>query len=297
MFAYLATCFSMTMFLGSVAHIGAVWIGILFLVIQVPALLLVPLVAKLIHSVSPRWVLTVGFAFIAAAAFWSSRFDAHDFVTAQGAPDNSQWVRFIAPMVLNGVGFALTVGSITAVAINAVPLRLAGMASATTNLLRDFGFALGPVLGGSIFNAIANGKVAAGLDGALSAAAHDGFTVLGQPIDPHVPTEAIMGALHGITTDGGALAVNSVPVLSDPASGKPFVDMPHALHDLAFTSLSSAFNSAFLVAASCALSCAALTAVGLIGAKAAADAVDAGTAADLGTDVVHQIGGVAVDLD
>ena len=76
MFAYLAICFSMTMFLGTVVHIGAVYIGILFLVIQIPALLLVPLVAKLIHSVSPQWVLTAGFACIAAAAFWASRFDA-----------------------------------------------------------------------------------------------------------------------------------------------------------------------------------------------------------------------------
>ncbi len=32
-------------------------------------------------------------------------------------------------------------------AINTVPRELAGMASATTTLLRDLGFALGPVLG------------------------------------------------------------------------------------------------------------------------------------------------------
>lgn len=296
MFAYLATCFSMTMFLGSVAHIGAVWIGLLFLVIQVPALLLVPLVARLIHSVSPRWVLTVGFAFIAASAYWSSTFDAHDFVTAQGAPDDAQWVRFIAPMVLNGIGFALTVGSITAVAINAVPLRLAGMASATTNLLRDFGFALGPVLGGSIYNAIANRRLQDGLDGALGESAEAGFTVLGEPVAGQVPPEAFLGALRGIAEDGGALAVNSVPVLRDPASGEPFVDVPQALQELAFTSLSGAFNAAFLVAALCALGCAVLTGVGLNGSSAAADATDEDVAADLGTDGVHQVGGVAADL-
>lgn len=296
MFAYLATCFSMTMFLGSVAHIGAVWIGILFLVIQVPALLLVPVVARLIHSVSPRWVLTLGFLFIAGAAFWSSTFDAHDFVTSHGAPDDGAWTRFILPMLLNGVGFALTVGSITAVAIHSVPMRLAGMASATTNLLRDFGFALGPVLGGAIYNSIANRSLDKGLDDALSAAANQGFTVLGQPVDAHVPTQAITGALHGIADQGGALAVNSVPVLSDPSTGKPFVDMPFALHDLAFSSLSNAFGKTFLVAAACALAAGVLTAVGLIGAKAPAGATDEDTAADLATDVVHQVGGVAADL-
>jgi MFS family permease len=291
MFAYLAVCFSMTMFLGTVIHIGAVYIGILFLVIQIPALLLVPLVARLIHSVSPQWVLTAGFACIAAAAFWASRFDAHSFLDAHGAPHDADFARFIAPMVLNGIGFALTVGSITAVAINAVPLRLAGMASATTNLLRDFGFALGPVLGGAIYNSIANRRLHGGLDAALGKAAHQGFTVLGQPLDSHVPTEAVMGALHGVAQGGGAVAVNSIPVLTDPTTGKPFVDMPAALHDLAFTSLSHAFNVTFLVAAICALASAVLAAVGLAGAKSASQ-----QAVELGTDVVHQVAGVAEDV-
>ncbi|HTW15594.1 MAG TPA: MFS transporter [Nocardioides sp.] len=291
MFAYLAVCFSMTMFLGAVIHIGAVYIGILFLVIQIPALLLVPLVARLIHSVSPQWVLTLGFVCIGAAALWASSFDAHSFLDAQGAPDDGAFVKFIPPMVLNGVGFALTVGSITAVAINSVPLRLAGMASATTNLLRDFGFAMGPVLGGAIYNSIANGRLNDGLDAALGEAAQEGFTVLGQPLDPQVPTEAVMGALHGIAQDGGAVTVNSVPVLTDPGSGAPFVDMPAALHDLAFNSLSHAFNVGFAVAGICALASAVLTAVGLAGAKSAS-----AQAADLGTDGVHQVAGVAEDV-
>ncbi|GAA1956195.1 MFS transporter [Nocardioides panacihumi] len=291
MFAYLAICFSMTMFLGAVIHIGAVYIGILFLVIQIPALLLVPLVARLIHSVSPQWVLTCGFVCIGAAGLWASQFDAHSFLDANGAPHDADFVRFVPPMILNGIGFALTVGSITAVAINAVPLRLAGMASATTNLLRDFGFAMGPVLGGAIYNSIANSRLDDGLDAALGEAAQQGFTVLGQPLDPHVPTDAVMGAFHGIAQDGGALAVNSVPVLSDPATGKPFVDMPAALHDLAFTSLSHAFNVTFMVAGVCALASALLAVIGLAGAKSASR-----QAIDLGTDVVHQVAGVAEDV-
>jgi len=291
MFAYLAVCFSMTMFLGTVVHIGAVYIGILFLVIQVPALLLVPVVAKLIHSVSPRWVLTAGFACIAAAAFWASRFDAHAFLDAHGAPHDADFVKFIAPMVLNGVGFALTVGSITAVAINAVPLRLAGMASATTNLLRDFGFALGPVIGGALYNSLANRRLNGGLGAALAKASQQGFTVLGKPLDPHVPAGAVAGALHGLAQGGGAVAVNSVPVLSDPATGKPFVDMPSALHELAFSSLSHAFDVTFLVAAVCALASAVLAAAGLAGTRSASE-----QAADAGTDVLHQVAGVAEDV-
>jgi MFS family permease len=283
MFAYLATCFSMTMFLGSVIHIGAVWIGILFLVIQVPAMLLVPVVARLIHSVSPRWVLTVGFVFIAAAAYWSSTFDAHDFVTAQGAPHDPAWAKFIVPMILNGIGFALTVGSITAVAINAVPMRLAGMASATTNLLRDFGFALGPVLGGAIYNSIANHTLTSTIGAAV---AKSGLT------DP-----AAIGTVLGINKQAGAIALNSMPVIPGPAGQPPLGQMPAAIHDAAFTALSHSFDRTFLVAATCALVSAGLTAVGLVGAKSGAAAhTDAETAATLGTDGLHEVAGVATDL-
>ena len=283
MFAYLATCFSMTMFLGSVAHIGAVWIGILFLIIQVPAMLLVPVVARLIHSVSPRWVLTLGFLFIGAAAYWASTFNAHDFVTAAGAPHDAAWVKFIGPMILNGIGFALTVGSITAVAINAVPVRLAGMASATTNLLRDFGFALGPVLGGSISTAVANGR----LNGTIGAAiAKSGLT-----------DQQAIGTVMGINHQGGALAINSLPVIPGPAGQPPLGQMPAVIHDAAFSALSLAFDRTFLIAAICALVSAGLSAAGLVGAKSGEAAhADAETAASLGLDGIHEVAGVATDL-
>lgn len=56
----------------------------------------------------------------------------------------------MAPDALIGVGFALAVASFTAVALNTVPPHLAGMASATTNMFRDLGFALGPVIAGAV---------------------------------------------------------------------------------------------------------------------------------------------------
>ncbi len=40
--------------------------------------------------------------------------------------------------------------ALTAVAVNTVPNHLAGMASGSTSLLRDFGFTLGPAVIGAI---------------------------------------------------------------------------------------------------------------------------------------------------
>ncbi len=43
-------------------------------------------------------------------------------------------------------GFALAISTVTAVAVDTVPNHLTGMASGTTNMLRDFGFTLGPAV-------------------------------------------------------------------------------------------------------------------------------------------------------
>ena len=56
----------------------------------------------------------------------------------------------IVPLILVGSGFALAVSSLTTVAVNTVPNHLAGMASGSTNMLRDFGFTLGPAIVGAV---------------------------------------------------------------------------------------------------------------------------------------------------
>ncbi|MDX6739052.1 MFS transporter [Actinocorallia sp. A-T 12471] len=252
MFAFLAICYSMSIWLGAIQHQSALKIGFLFLFIQGPALLFVPVVSHLIRNVAPRWVLSVGFAFIAVAGLWCSTFDVADL----------SWTRFIAPMTVMGFGFALTVGSITAVAINTVPVRLAGMASATTNLLRDLGFALGPVLIAALAISKANGDMTDGLGGAIGASGLE------------APYSDIAG---GIAHNAGAMAINSMPVVPGPGPDAPPVPMPQQLTELAFTALGGAYSTAFLVAGLCAAAAGVLTLVGLFGRT---DKASVGLAAD-----------------
>jgi MFS family permease len=244
MFAFLATCYSMSIWLGAIQHQSALKIGLLFLAIQGPAFVLVPVVSHVIRNFSPRWVLSVGFALIAVSGIWCSTFDVHDM----------SWTRFIPPMLSLGVGFALTVGSITAVAINSVPLRLAGMASATTNLLRDFGFALGPVLIAAFAVSRANGALSDGVGGAIGAPG----------LQP--PYTEVAG---GIAQRGGAMALNSMPVVPGAGPGMAPVPMPESLRVLAFESLGNAYSLAFLVAGLCAATAAVLTLAGLFGSQSA----------------------------
>jgi MFS family permease len=218
MFGYLTYCFSMSIWISAAQHQNPLTIGILMVFVQGPAFVLIPVVSYLIRRVAPQFVLTVGFVLISAGAFLASRSDINDLA----------WATFILPSVLVGIGFAFTIGSITAVAINTVPLSYAGMASATTNMFRDLGFALGPVLGGAIgFSAAANRFVSS-----LSTS--------------HLPP-AVVGAAQHIPPLG---AVN-IPHF--PAAG------------LALTALGHGFSLAFVVAALAALAAAVITLVGLHG--------------------------------
>ncbi|MFG3021583.1 MFS transporter [Streptomyces sp. NPDC048254] len=229
MLAFLGACYATSMWLGPVQHQDPIRVAIPFLLLQGPAFLLIPVVSRLLHRVAASWLLTSGFVLMAAGCLQCARLDVTD----------PRLAAFVAPALLIGVGFALTVSSVTAVALNSVPPRLAGMASATTNMLRDLGFVLGPVVVGAVALSNAGSAFATNLSGAGLSAAQ---------------TEAA----QEIARAGGPLAVNSVP---SGAPGSP-------AHGLALDALGSGFGTAFLVCGAAAAVAAALTAFGMIGLHA-----------------------------
>ena len=226
MFAFLGSCFSFSIWLGAVQHQSPARVGIPLLLIQAPAFVLIPVISRLLARVNARWLLTVGFALMAVGAWFASRLDVTD----------PSLVPMVAPALLIGVGFALSISSFTAVAMNTVPLHLAGMASATTNLLRDLGFALGPIIVGAVALSTAGNKLGAALATA------------------HLPADQA-GAANGVFSAGGPLAVNGLPPNAPGA----------AAHPLALAALGSGFSAAFVVCAIAALAAAALTLFGLSG--------------------------------
>lgn len=206
MFAFLAVCFSTSVAVGGLALAEAWKVGVLFVFIQGPAFAFIPVVGWLIHHVAPRWVLTAGFAFMALSAYWLSSFSLGRPEAFGGTP----WTAFIPPLLLLGIGFALTVGSITAVAINTVPPQHIGMASATTNLLRDLGFALGPVIGSAIAFGIGASVFAGPLAGILGGAGLPADAVAGLSSVPPLGFlsgwDGVIGQFTGQATATGAPA-------------------------------------------------------------------------------------------
>ncbi len=226
MFSFLGTAYSASIRLGPIQHQSPLRTSVAFVLLQAMTLVLAPVVTPLLHRVSPRWVLATGLALIAAG----------DFLAAELPVTDTALTSLVLPLGLVGVGFALSVSSITATAVNTVPIHLAGMASASTSLLRDFGFTLGP----AVIGAIALSRAAAQFTTGLAAA----------PLSP-----AVKAAAAQVAHAGGPLAVNSVPPNSPPGGAA----------SLALQALGHGFSIGFTVCGAAALFSCALVLVALHG--------------------------------
>ncbi|RAN76731.1 MFS transporter [Bacillus sp. SRB_336] len=267
MFAFLAICFSTSVAVGGLALAETWKVGVLFVVIQGPAFAFIPVVGWLIHRVAPRWVLTSGFALMAIAGYWLSTFSLGTPEAFGGTP----WTAFAAPLLLLGIGFALTVGSVTAVAINTVPPQHIGMASATTNLLRDLGFALGPVMGSAIAFGIGGSIFAGPLRGILGGAGLPSSAVSGLS---QIPPLGFLSGWDGIMAQfsGQALA-GGAPAQAVDGMVQALTSAQQQIQGVAGVSLGHGFQTVYLVAGIAATASAVLTL--FISARSSAPAPEA----------------------
>ena len=233
MFTFLGTAYATSIRLGPIQHQSPMRTSVAFLLLQGPAFVLIPLTGWLLERVNPRWMLASGLALMGIGQLLAARMPVADL----------SLLTLVVPIGLVGIGFALTVNSVTATAVNTVPTHFAGMASATTSLLRDFGFTLGPAIVGAVALSRAAASFAVNLP-----AAH-------LPADQLGPALAVAGA-------GGPLAVNGL------RPGEPGA----AAHQAAFTALGHGYTIGYVVCGVAALVAAALTVVAMRGT--AADQVD-----------------------
>ncbi|WP_328551503.1 MFS transporter [Streptomyces sp. NBC_00358] len=233
MFAFLGTAYSVSIRLGPVQDQAPMRTGLAFVLLNGITLVMLPLTERLLRTVAPGLLLSVGLLLIAAGDYWAATLPITD----------SAFTSLILPLGLVGVGFAITVSSITATAVNTVPVHLAGMASATTNLLRDFGFTLGP----AVIGAVALSRAASGFSGSLHDSALPG---------------ALKGAGAAVLEEGGPLAVNGASAASPKLAD---------LHPLALEALGHGYAIGFVVCGSAALFSALLALVTLRGRAASRD--------------------------
>ncbi|MEU6417993.1 MFS transporter [Streptomyces spiralis] len=194
MFSFLGTAYAASIRLGPIQHQSPMRTAFAFLLLNGITPVLTPLTSRLLHRLPARALLTAGLASIAAGDFLAAGLDVGD----------RDLTALILPLGLVGIGFAFTVSSITATAVNTVPLPLAGMASAATNLLRDFGFTLGP----AVIGAVALSQAASRVTSSLATS-------------PSLNAES-KAAAHEVLKEGGPLALNSVPATSPPGAARTY---------------------------------------------------------------------------
>jgi MFS family permease len=229
MFSFLGTAYAISIRMGPIQGQSSMRTALAFLLLSGLTIFLLPLTRKLMSTLAPRWVLGLGFVLMGAG----------DLIAGQLSIDDAKLPSLIVPMGLVGVGFSFAVSAVTATVVETVPHSLAGMASATTSMLRDFGFTLGPAVIGAIATAKAVGNLTSGLaSSSLSAAA--------------------IGKAHGILSAGGPIAV----LHADTDAG---------VGGIAVKALGNAYGLGFTVSGIAALVCCVVTVALLRGNAEAPD--------------------------
>jgi MFS family permease len=233
MFSFLGTAYTTSIRLTAIQNFTALRASIAFLLFNGIALLLIPVTSHLLERYNPRWTLGAGFALISAGDLWAATVP----VTSQ-----LDLVPLIVPFALVGIGFALAVSSVTAVLVNTVPNRLAGMVGGAANMLRDFGFTLGP----AVVGAIALSRAAAEIHTKLASSPSLSQALAAFNAAPAHAPAALQPALKAAVgaVNSGPLGANAVPGTIS-ANGKiiPF----NPLKDVAFQALGHAYSIGYVV--------------------------------------------------
>jgi MFS family permease len=153
MFGFLGGAYTLSIRLGVIQHQSTVRAAMPFVIIQGVTPFIWPLLVRLLRLIGPRLMIVTGLVAIAAG----------QLLLAGTSIDATGIGSILVCLILNGVGFGLLVSALTAAAVNSVPLRLAGMASATSSMMRDLGQTLAPAVIGAIALSQAASVALAGL--------------------------------------------------------------------------------------------------------------------------------------
>ncbi|WP_067680851.1 MFS transporter [Nocardia miyunensis] len=156
LFAQVGLVFTLSEYFGLVRHASTLYIGVLLIALNGFAVVLGPILGRMMYRLTPGLVLVAGLGIGGVAALCMS-FIAPDTGTGTA-------VLFIA---LFGLGIALALAPITTIAVNSVPPRLAGTAGSANSALRQMGSALGP----AVFGVVLTNRLLATLPGHLAGSA------------------------------------------------------------------------------------------------------------------------------
>ena len=250
MFSFLGTAYATSIRLSAIQGFSPLKTSIAFVLLNGLALLLMPVTSRLLERYNPKWALSGGAALIGVGDLWMATISA----------SNRSIPAITIPLILIGAGFGLAVAAVTAVAVNTVPNHLAGMASGSTSMLRDFGFTLGP----AVIGAIALSRAANDIHAKI-----DSNPTLKQALATFNASPSHVPAAEKASVQGAVEAVNSGPLGANGVPSTVVVDgktVPfNPLHNVAFHALDNAYSVGYVVCGVVALIAAALALTALPG--------------------------------
>jgi MFS family permease len=240
MFAFLGVAYSTSIRLSAIQGFTPLKTSIAFLCLNGMALIQLPITIRLLRRHTARWPLSGALVVMAAGALWVAAIPASDMSLAPVIPG----------FILVGIGFGLALSALSTVAVSTPPTHLAGMASGTTNMFRDFGFTLGPAIIGAVALSQAAAQIQRNLAG--SPALRNAMAAfVASPAKAKNPAARaqLEGAVHAVQS--GPLGANAVPAAINP------------LKNVAFDALSHAYSLGFILSGGAALLAALLTAIAM----------------------------------
>jgi len=219
MFGFLGTAYSTSIRLTVILGWTPLHAALAFLLFNGIALPMIPLTSRLLHNYNPRWTMGAGLALTAAGDLWTA-----------AVPVSSQTGigQVLVPYALVGIGFALSVSAMTAVLVDTVPNHLEGMASGAANMLRDFGFTLGP----AVIAAVTLSRAASDIQAKLAST----------PSLSHA-----LAALNAAAAHVPALKPVAGAVNSGPLGAVSIPNPPNPIHHVAFLAMGSANSVGYLI--------------------------------------------------
>ncbi|MFG1928761.1 MFS transporter [Cryptosporangium sp. NPDC048952] len=201
----IGSVFVLSLYFGLAQQLTTLEAGLRLLTFTALPIVLGPVIARLMHRVPVRYLLSAGLVLAAIASFSLTGVDA-----------NTSFGGIAWRFALFGLGLAAVLTPMTATAIASVPHQLAGMASAGNNAFRQIGGALGPAVLGALLTSRAAhtlpqhlsdaGVSDASARAALAAMNGDGFQAVALQ-DYGTQRGAALGALTNSFLDGMHLAL------------------------------------------------------------------------------------------
>jgi EmrB/QacA subfamily drug resistance transporter len=115
-----------------------------------------PIAGLLVNKIGARTLIVAGQTLLAVALFWIAMVNSADVAYAS----------LVAPFALAGIGMGLTFAPMTTVVLSSVRPALTGVASGTSNTIREVGVAMGVAVLASVFSSFGDyGSRASFVDG------------------------------------------------------------------------------------------------------------------------------------